>query len=138
MYKCMKCGHPFEKPKNDKCPWCGAEWDGEEATRCGICGEWVHPDELASRYCCRNCSQERMTPEYVLEYVKAEGLEEDFFLECFIGKDKAALWQILEGVFKTMPKDEQEAICKDYADADEDNFAEWLEKQARKNGRDKV
>ena len=76
MYKCMHCGHDFEKPKIThnggyweeewaECPNCGSE-DYEEYENCLECGAQKIPEALTHGFC-KDCI-ETMEDEFQLVY----------------------------------------------------------------------
>lgn len=127
-YMCFNCGECFDESEIkheyehhpygmgtaaeqiDVCPYCGNS-DIGEATRCKNCGE-ISQDKLVYGIC-PDCLKSLQTPQNCIEYIKDNGLLEDFidYLGDFTDEEF-----LLNSVNSALV----EYVC-----ADDEHFATW-------------
>lgn len=136
---CPKCGAIFDEPlciphpdegwEEYVCPTCLSLWDGEEGQKCNLCGNWKHPNDMASAHCCKACAAAAEADENLFhQYLTAEGLEGEFFADFMLRYvDLIGFGKVK---FRYTRKAERAALIRDFLSDDKQRFAEWLEAQA--------
>lgn len=137
MFVCWKCGavdvEPLhipatrDNPEEYICQVCRAPWDGEEAKKCDLCGEYKHPNDMASAHCCKACADAAAKDEaQFTKFLADDDIEDEFFAEFIMSKED--LIAAGKAKFAKMSKAERMAKIKDFISGDE-LFHEWLEAQ---------
>lgn len=142
MYVCSSCGCEFEQPEFIRgnridppefvCPECGQTWDGEKAERCNLCGEYHHPNGMASEHCCKACAEKRMTLPIMKRYISETGQRKEFYVEFMTGGSVVAyatneLIDTEEREFDKTPEADKVKYLSDFISEDTGDFAAWLE-----------
>lgn len=141
MYCCEDCGAVFDEPafvpgRNlcpDElvCPVCGQAFDAEEAQMCNLCGEYRHPNDMASERCCKACARERMTlpimKRYLAERNGRTAFYVEFMLDSIVEDAGDALKDLAEWRFDCLPVEDKVKYLRDFVEQEMDCFAAWLE-----------
>lgn len=138
MIVCWKCGNVYDTPRVVKatrdnpgaalCPACRAPFDGEWAKKCDVCGEWKHPEDMASSSCCNACADAAADdPEQFSKFLADTEIEDEFFVDFLLNKDELLAYGMAK--FAAMSQSEKLAHIKDFVSGDRAQFAEWLEVQ---------
>lgn len=142
MYVCSDCGAVFEEPAFVSgrdlcsyelvCPDCGQTWDAEEAKQCNLCGEYHHPNDMASEHCCKACARERMTLPIMKRYISETNQRKEFYVEFMTGGSVVSyatneLMDTEEREFDKTPESDKVKYLRDYIEEDYGDFAAWLE-----------
>lgn len=141
MYCCEDCGTVFDEPSfvpgRDMCPdelvcpVCGQTWDAEEAQMCNLCGEYHHPNDMASEHCCKACARERMTFPIMKRYIREDdhraAFYVDFMLDSVVSYAGDALKDLAEKHFDGLDALDKVKYLRDYIEDAYEDFAAWLE-----------
>lgn len=142
MYCCEDCGAVFAEPafvpgRNmcpDEwvCPVCGQTWDAEEAQMCNLCGEYHHPNDMASEHCCKACAEANMTLPVMKRYIAGTEQRKEFYVEFMTGGSVVTyatdeLMDTEEREFDKTPEADKVKYLRDFISDDEADFAAWLE-----------
>ena len=156
MYKCLECGHIFDKGEEANwiekhgfadgpfehftgCPICKSAY--EETTHCNACGGEYLEDELFDGKICRDCLMKKITVENTNSYLLYAGIEKEFYMEIFLdstfSKVSPRLLEISKMEFdRYAQKNPIEAIsiCKSYVACDDAglyDFSEFIARSGR-------
>ena len=150
MYKCVECGHIFEKgeekhwtesrgefwgmPASETmtgCPRCGGDF--EETQPCVICGTETSWDALSGGVCFGCLSNYQYDTDTCLKIgeMNREEIELNSFLLSIFSRDtiEETMTRVLIELKKLKPVD-----CSDFIFADADWFGDTLRKEILKNG----
>lgn len=150
MYKCVECGHIFEKgeekqwkesrgefwgsPANEimtGCPHCGGDY--EETRPCAICGAETVWDALNGGICLDCLSNYQYDTDTCLKIgeINREEIELNSFLLSIFSRDtiEETMTRVLIELKKLTPVD-----CSDFIFADAEWFGDTLRKEILKNG----
>lgn len=132
MYICNHCGNVFDEPHISYtaggdygeawavCPHCGSD-DMSEAFQCFVCGDYITDSKVEG--ICDACLERSITPESFDRYLKAAGLEEEFYLSyCF---DNEQLLDLAKEAYKQQGDKEQ--LARDYIEQNKGDFVAYLE-----------
>lgn len=135
MFICDDCKHVFEHPFYDeygdaRCPECHSMFF-ERAYKCCVCGEYNHPDDMASAQCCNKCMEENIDEETFKKYLKDQNLETDFYVDWVTESQcdnvSHILLHICKTAFDSMSDEKRMEEIKSFIEDDVDDFASWLE-----------
>ena len=150
MYKCVECGHIFEKGEEKHwtesrgeflgvpavepmtgCPRCSGDF--EETEPCAICGKETLRDELNGGICVECLSSYKYDTDICLKIgeMNREEIELNSFLLSIFSRDtiEETMTRVLIELKKLKPVD-----CSDFIFADADWFGDTLRKEILKNG----
>lgn len=141
MYCCEDCGAVFDEPAyvpgRDMCPdeWvcpvCGQTWDAEEAQECNLCGEYLHPNYMASEHCCKACAEKRMTLPVMKRYIREDKHRAAFYVEFMLDSQVESaseeLLDLAQRHFDELDALDKVQYMRDFISGNETDFAEWLE-----------
>lgn len=150
MYKCVECGHIFEKgeekhwtesrgeywgqPVHEEmtgCPRCGGDYEKTEP--CAVCGSETSWDALSGGVCIGCLSNYQYDTDTCLKIgeMNREEIELNSFLLSIFSRDtiEETMTRVLIELKKLKPVD-----CSDFIFADAEWFGDTLRKEILKNG----
>lgn len=141
MLTCEKCGLVFAEAKIDTeaggysgehwavCPRCGSD-ELAEVEQCKLCKEWKLPEEMQSRHCCKECSDENLTVQTALDYLRETNQEKEFFVEWMyrseVDQASPELINLCKSAWRKFGVSGQSELME-FMEEQKDDFADWLE-----------
>ena len=138
--KCEKCGEIFANDEvakdycdggyrgepHESCPYCGCD-DLIDVEQCSICGKWVERSYgCMGHEVCEDCLLDNMDVRTVCDF--GEQHPEDVEISGLFASvySKEEINDILLADFMKLPEQKQMEFCKNFAEDDRNQFAEFI------------